>query len=107
MRALIAHVLQAEGIDVAEACDAEETVARWRELRPDAIVLDHRMAPSSGLDVARDILADNPTQVILLFTAFIDAEIRLEADQVGITACVSKDQVFDIPNLLRGHLSPG
>jgi CheY-like chemotaxis protein len=107
IRALIAHVLRAEGIDVVEAADADETVARWRELRPDVIVLDQRMPPTTGLAVAEAILADDPGQVILLFTAFVDAEIRSEADRLGIAGCVSKDQVFEIPELVRAHLNPG
>lgn len=107
MRALIAHVLRAEEIDVAEAANAEETVALWRELRPDVIVLDQRMPPTTGLEVAEAILADQPGQVIFLFTAFVDVEIRLEAERLGIAACVSKDQVFEIPELVRAHLNPG
>jgi CheY-like chemotaxis protein len=107
MRALIAHVLRAEEIDVVEAADADETLAQWRATRPDAIVLDQRMPPTTGLEVAQSILADAPEQVILLFTAFVDADIRAQAAALGITSCVSKDQVFEIPALLRGHLSRG
>jgi CheY-like chemotaxis protein len=107
MRALIAHVLRADGIDAVEAADAEETVARWRELRPDVIVLDQRMPPTTGLEVAREILAAEPAQVIFLFTAYVDAEIRAEADRLGIAACISKDQVFEIPELARARLSRG
>ena len=107
MRALISHVLRAQEIDVVEAVDAEETLARWREFRPDVIVLDHRMPPTSGLELAKVILDDEPGQVIFLFTAFVDAEIRAEAAQLGIVACISKDQVFELPDLVRGHVSPG
>jgi CheY-like chemotaxis protein len=106
MRALISHVLGAEQIDVVEAANAEETVARWRELRPDVIVLDQRMPPSTGLEVAEAILAEAPAQVIFLFTAFVDADIRAEASRLGIRACVTKDQVFEIPALVRAHVSP-
>jgi CheY-like chemotaxis protein len=107
MRALMSHVLRAQDIDVVEAVDAEETLARWREHRPDVIVLDQRMPPTSGLDLAKAILADAPGQVIFLFTALVDAEIRSEAGRLGIIACVSKDQVLELPDLIRGHLSPG
>jgi CheY-like chemotaxis protein len=107
MRALIGHVLRSEGIDVVEAADAEESLARCRELRPDVIVLDQRMPPTTGLDIAKAILADEPEQLIFLFTAFVDAAIRSEAQRLGIAACVSKDQVFEIPELVRAHVSPG
>jgi CheY-like chemotaxis protein len=107
MRALIAHVLGADQIDVVETADAEETLRVWRELRPDAIVLDQRMPPSTGLAVAQSILAEQPGQIIFLFTGLLDAAIRAEAERLGITACVSKDQVFEIPRLVRANVSPG
>lgn len=105
MRVLVSHVLRAEEIDVIEATNADEALAQWRELRPDVILLDHRMPPTSGLAVAETILAEDSRQVIFLFTAFVDAEVRATAEQLGITACVSKDQLFDIPELVRAHVS--
>lgn len=107
IRALIAHVLRTAEIGVvAEASNADDTIARWREYRPDVIVLDHRMPPASGLDVAERVLSEDPTQVIFLFTAFIDGEIRTRAEDVGIAECISKDQIFAIPELVRAHLNP-
>jgi DNA-binding NarL/FixJ family response regulator len=107
MRALIAHVLGAADIEVvAEATTAEETISLCRELRPDVVVLDQRMPPKTGIDIAETILADNPALVILLFTAFVDCEIRTEAARVGIAACVSKENVFEIPGLARAYFNP-
>lgn len=107
MRALIAHVLRSGGVEVVdEAANAEETIASWREHGPDVIVLDQRMPPASGLDVAKEILAETPDQLIFLFTAYVDADIRAAAAEVGIATCISKDQVFEIPDLVRAHLSP-
>ncbi|MEY2432498.1 MAG: two-component system, chemotaxis family, chemotaxis protein CheY [Acidimicrobiaceae bacterium] len=107
MRVLIAHVLRSADIEVvAEAANAEEAIALWREHRPDVIVLDHRMPPVSGLDVAKEILAEDPGQIIFLFTAFVDAAIRSSAATLGITTCVAKDQMFEIPDLVRAHFNP-
>ena len=104
IRALIAHVLRSAGMSVvAEAENAADTIAAWRDHRPDVIVLDHQMPPVSGLDVAEEILADDPEQVILLFTAYVDAEVRSSAQRLGITACVSKEQVLEIPDLVRAY----
>ncbi len=108
MRVLIGHVLRAAGIDVvAEASTAEEAVEFWREHRPDAIVLDQRMPPMTGLEVAGTILGEDPRQVILLFSAAVDSEIRSAAAKVGITACVAKEDVFEIPAIARAHLNTG
>jgi two-component system chemotaxis response regulator CheY len=107
IRALIAHVLRTAAIGVvAEASNADETIARWREYRPDVIVLDHHMPPASGLELAERVLSEDPTQVIFLFTAVIDGDIRTQAENLGIAECISKDQIFAIPELVRTHLSP-
>lgn len=107
MRALISHVLRAADIEViAEATTAEETIAFCRDLRPDVLVLDQRMPPRTGVEIAETILADDPGLVILLFTALVDGEIRSEASRVGIAACVSKENVFEIPGLARAYLNP-
>jgi CheY-like chemotaxis protein len=107
MRVLIGHVLRAAGIEVvAEASTAEEAVAFWREHRPDAIVLDQRMPPTTGLEVAGTILSEDPRQVILLFSAAVDTALRAAASNVGITACVAKEDVFEIPAIARAHVSP-
>jgi CheY-like chemotaxis protein len=107
MRVLVSHVLRAEAIDVIEATDADETLAQWRELRPDVILLDQRMPPTNGLEVAEAILAEEPGQVIFLFTAWVDADVRSKAEALGIAACVSKDHVFEIAELARAHVRPG
>ena len=106
MRVLVGHVLRAEGIDVVEATDADEVLTRWRDLHPDVIVLDQRMPPTTGLELAEVILGEDSGQVIFLFTAFADAGIRSRADQLGIAACITKDQVFEIPGLVREHVRP-
>lgn len=101
-------MLRAAGIDVvAEAATAEEAVEFWRAHRPDAIVLDQRMPPTTGLEVAGTILADDPSVVILLFSAAVDQEIRIAAASVGIAACVAKEDVFDIPAIAQTHLRRG
>ncbi|HEV3225294.1 MAG TPA: response regulator transcription factor [Acidimicrobiales bacterium] len=106
IRALMVQVLRTADVEiVGEAADAEQTIALWRTHRPDVVVLDHKMPPTSGFDVAKEILTEHPDQVIVLFTAFVDADVRAKAKQVGITVCVSKDRVFDIPDVMREHVN--
>jgi CheY-like chemotaxis protein len=104
---LVGHILEKDGIDVLEAADAGATLTVWREQRPDVIVLDHKMPPDSGFAVAEQILAEDPAQVIFLFTAFVDAEITAKSEDLGITLCLGKDRVFDIPELVRAHVNRG
>ena len=105
MRALVGDILRRADFEVVEAADAETTLAAWRAHRPDVIVLDHLMPPVTGLDIAEKILAEDRHQVIVLFTAMDEREVRPSAEQVGISLCLKKDRVFEIPDLVHGLVS--
>ena len=105
MRALLGDVLRRADLEVVEAADAESTFAEWRAHRPDVIVLDHLMPPVTGLHIAEQILGEDPTQLIFLFTAMDEAEVRDAAERLGIALCVKKDRVFELPDLLRDYVN--
>jgi DNA-binding NarL/FixJ family response regulator len=103
MRFLVRVLIEAanEGLAVAaEARNADEAVDRWREHRPDVVVLDNRMPGRSGLEVAAEILAEHPDQSIILFSAFLDDETLARADALGVRACLSKDHYDELPAAL-------
>src|SRR5207248_8567941 len=91
-RLVRAVILEADkGLEiVGEATTGEEAVERWRELRPDIILLDQRMPGMTGIEAAEQILAEEPDQPIILFSAFLDDEISRRARQVGVVACIDK-----------------
>jgi DNA-binding NarL/FixJ family response regulator len=82
---------------VGEAEDAESGLERWRELHPDVVVLDHRMPGRSGLDVAEEILSEEPAQPIILFSAYIDTSLTEAAKRTGICSILDKDRFNDLP----------
>ena len=103
MRFLLRAVIERAnaGLEVAaEAGDGAEAIDRWREHGPDVIVLDHRMPDRTGLQVAAQILAEQPDQAIILFSAHLDDDVILSAKELGIRACISKDRYDDIPEAL-------
>jgi DNA-binding NarL/FixJ family response regulator len=103
MRFLVRVLIEAanEGLAVAaEARNAEEAVVRWREHQPDVVVLDNRMPGRSGLDLAAEMLAEQPDQSIILFSAFLDDDTLARADALGVKACLSKDHYDQLPAAL-------
>lgn len=108
MRMLIRIVIEManNGLSIiGEAADGVEALALWRELDepslPDVIILDNRMPKLTGLEVAKQILADKPDQLILLYSAFLDESVRAKAQALGITRCVSKQELDQLPALIR------
>ncbi len=51
----------------------------------------------TGLETAAAILAEQPDQRIILFSAFLDANTRAQASELGILACVPKTELPDFP----------
>jgi CheY-like chemotaxis protein len=92
MRLLITMSLTLDGACevTAEAEDGEQALAAWAKDRPDVVVLDMRMPGMSGLDVARQILALDPQQPIVICSAYLDQADRDEANRLGVLACVDK-----------------
>src|SRR5260370_2701965 len=63
-----------EGWEVCgEAADGKEAIEKCRQLKPDLLILDIRMPRLNGVDAARQILKDNPTQRILALGS-VDSE---------------------------------
>ena len=110
MRSLVRATIElSEGVLVesSEARDTEEALALWREEQHDVVVLDYRMPGRSGLDLAAVMLAERPEQHVILFSAYLDHATMATAVCLGVRACVSKDQIRDIPAMVRSFLDAG
>ena len=110
LRLLVRLVLEGAGIAVvAEAEDGDEALALVADLAPPPVpsvmILDNRMPGSSGLAVAEQVLAAMPEQAIILFSAFLDEDVRREAEAVGIRSCVSKADVSRLPAVVTALAS--
>ena len=90
---------------VGEASDGDEALRVWRDLDgppvPDVVILDNRMPGLTGIEVAQQILAERPSQIIVLYSAFLDDEVRAQADEVGIARCVSKEDLDRLPGVIH------
>jgi CheY-like chemotaxis protein len=86
---------------VAEATGADEALAAWRETQPDMIVMDNRMPGRTGLEVAEEILREDEEQGIILFTAFLDADVIDRANELGVCEVVGKDRFRELPEVIR------
>jgi len=88
---MLTAMLTLDGFEVvgqsASGAAAIEAVA---EADPDVVVMDYRMPFMDGLTAARRIRELRPGQIVVLYTAFVDADIERQAEESGVSLCVGK-----------------
>lgn len=73
-----------------EATDGRDAVEKCRQLKPDLLILDIRMPELNGVDVARQILKDDPAQRILVLTEVDSEQVIGECLEAGVRGWVFK-----------------
>ena len=106
MRFLARAVLERAGLEIAaEAADGPEALTKLSELEPPPVptivVLDNQMPGKTGLEVAEEILSDIPEQLIILFSAYLNDDIVAQAERLGVTQCVSKNDALDLAEIIE------
>ena len=106
MRMLARAVLERSGLlVVGEASDGVEALERVHALDPPpvptVILLDNQMPGLTGLEVAAQVLALNPTQLIVMFSAYLNDDLVAWALELGVAACVSKGDVSKLAKVIK------
>lgn len=98
--AVVADMLRLDGFDVvATASDGLRALELAAETDPHVVVMDLRMPGIDGLETTRRLRAARPGQQVVLYTAYLDAEIEREAMAAGAALCLAK--VEGLPRLER------
>ena len=63
-------LLEDQGHEVLTARDGQECLNAYRMGGFDLVILDHRMPRMNGMEVAKEIAAMNPSQKLLMITAY-------------------------------------
>jgi two-component system chemotaxis response regulator CheB len=92
MRTVISDILEDAGIDVvAQAGDGESGAAAVAEHDPDVVTMDVEMPRMNGIEAVEEIMASNPTPVVMLSAHTDDgAEATFEAMEKGAVDFLAK-----------------
>ncbi|MDQ3941365.1 MAG: response regulator [Actinomycetota bacterium] len=103
VRKMLAEMMELDGFEVVgTAGSGVEAVDLAQATHPDVVVMDFKMPEMDGLEAARTIRASHPDQAIVLYTAYLDAELERQAKEAGVAMCVGKIEGL---NQLERHIT--
>ena len=80
---------------IDEVSSGEDAIARFREMRPDIVLLDINLPGIGGLELLKRILADEPAAKVLVFSMHVEPVYASRALQAGARGYVSKNAAPD------------
>ena len=96
----LVDVLSKGGIDVAaRARDGQDALAKIESQRPDVALVDVRMPRLSGIEIARQAARSVPGTAVVLYTAYADSALVIDAMDAGARGFVLKEA--PLPDLIR------
>jgi DNA-binding NarL/FixJ family response regulator len=91
LREALCDLLAERGFDVVgEAANGADGVALARERSPDVVLMDFRMPGMDGLEATSLIKANDPLTQAVMFTAYDDQTLDLEATRVDVYCLLVK-----------------
>jgi response regulator NasT len=91
VRRMLRNMLELDGFEVVgEAGNGADAVSLVGDAAADVVVIDYKMPEMDGLETAARIRTVRPTQVMILYTAFIDADLERKAREVGVSVVLGK-----------------
>ena len=91
VRSMLVDILGLHGFEIVGAVSTgEQAVDEVETADPDVVVIDLKLPGIDGLETARRIRELRSGQQIILYSAYVDAEVERMAKEAGVAVCVPK-----------------
>jgi DNA-binding NarL/FixJ family response regulator len=91
VRSMLVDILGLHGFEIAGAVSTgEQAVDDVETADPDVVVIDLKLPGMDGLETARRIRELRSGQQIILYSAYVDADVERKAKEAGVAVCVPK-----------------
>ncbi len=101
MRQMLRQTVAGVATDFCEADDGDAAVAAYAAQRPDWVLMDLRMKPTSGLAATRQIKARFPDARILIVTQYDEPDLRRAAQEAGACGYVLKENLSTVTRIVE------
>lgn len=100
MRMMVKNILSSNGYEIAgEAENGVLAIAKFKELKPDLVIMDLIMPEMGGIDACKEMIKLDPAARIIICSAMGQQALVVEAIQVGAKDFVVKP--FQPANVLE------
>ncbi|MEW6206999.1 MAG: response regulator [Acidobacteriota bacterium] len=100
MRRMLRTLIEDMADQIHECSDGAEAIAAYGRYLPDWVLIDIRLKEKDGIAVAAEIKALFPKARILIVTDYDDEELREQALRAGACACVLKENLLEMREVL-------
>ncbi len=81
--------------EISEAANGRDALVRYREARPDVVILDFNLPGIGGLELLQRLMIDDPSACVLVFSMHAEAIYASRALHAGAKGYVSKNAAPD------------
>ncbi len=105
MRALIRGLVAEVTSRIHECPDGESALEAYASVHPDCVLMDIKMAGMDGIAATRRLRTVDPEATVVIVTGHGGKEYRAAAEAAGASAFLLKENLVELPSLLRAVLA--